>query len=107
MYVPTYIYIYIHIYTYNYIYIHINKGKFRGPVPSLSFATTSSPLVKKKGQWRGCCGSPKPQTACAVWAKSIPYQSEICNNWKTCLIGSPAQSQLQLRQTAIEYVGLR
>ena len=28
-------------------------------------------------------------------------QSEIWNNWKTCPIGSPARSQLQLRQTAM------
>ena len=33
--------------------------QFRGPVPSLSFATTSSPTVKRKCQWCGCSGHGK------------------------------------------------
>ena len=85
--------------------------QFRGPVPSLSFATTSSPTVKRNsnGVVVAAVQSHKQHAARNVWAKSIkaPEPGWNLEQLEDMSYWVPSTKSTAAATNCNEYVGLR
>ena len=85
--------------------------QFRGPVPSLSFATTSSPTVKRNsnGVVVAAVQSHKQHAAPNVWAKSIkaPEPKWNLEQLEDMSYWVPSTKSTAAATNCNEYVGLR